>query len=240
MIYVGMSNQLDFLSSVRPLSSIQSAPATGLRSDHRLAANRRNALKSTGPRSRAGKYRSVLNLRSRSLLSEPLERELRARGEDPREFCCLQRDLAAIFHPHGVVISAALTMLARAWWRKARRIRQWVGTGSPQCRELDAEIEALLVVVVGQMRAHHEPWITRLTAVVGSPIGNPPEVRCQIEAQLRLFGGKPAAGRYRQERDGGGEKSQEEVEARLTRGMLEFLAEKVARSQQEAKQTRSG
>lgn len=157
---------------------------------------------------------------------------MRGRGEDLREFCRLQRDLMAIFHPHEPVVSAAVTMLARAWWQKARRIRQWVGAGSPQCSEIDAEIEALLVLVVSQMRAHHEPWITRLTDVIGSPIGHPPEVRSGIEAQLRLFGGKPAPRRYRQEPEpkARSEGFREELEVHLKQELQEILAERTAQA----------
>lgn len=130
MIYLLVSSQSDPISAVESPTSGQPLRSQALLSDHRVAANRRNALKSTGPRTFASKYRSALNLQSRSLVPEALERELRARGEDPREFCRLQRDLAAIFHPRDPAVSAAMTMLARAWWQKARRIRRWVGAGS--------------------------------------------------------------------------------------------------------------
>ena len=103
------------------------ATPTGRVSSRRLASNRRNALKSTGPRTKAGKYRSALNARKRDWCPETLERELRACGEDPREFCCLHRDLAAIFRPTDEVASTAVELLARTWWQKARRLRRgWV------------------------------------------------------------------------------------------------------------------
>lgn len=94
-------------------SSVQPTPALTLCrvSARRLAANRRNALKSTRPRSKAGKYRSALNVRRKGWCPEALERELLARGEDPREFCCLHRDLAAIFRPS----DAAASTPRRRW-----------------------------------------------------------------------------------------------------------------------------
>jgi len=64
----------------------------------RIAASR-NALKSTGRRTAAGKRRVALNTRSRDLIPEELERQLLARGEEPRDFRRLHRDLVAIFHP---------------------------------------------------------------------------------------------------------------------------------------------
>lgn len=158
---------------------------------------------------------------------------MRSRGEDPREFCRLQRDLAAIFHPHGPVASAAVTMLACAWWQKARRIRQWVGSGAAQCPELDARIEALLVLVVSELQASHQPWKRRLANAVGEPVGSPPEVRRQIESQLRLFGGKPPVPRYRPERqpEKKTDASEEALKAYLERELLQIMAERAARSE---------
>lgn len=170
-------------------AGMRSVKSRGL-SPRRLAANRRNAQKSTGPRTKAGKYRSALNFQKRSLMSEALERELRARGDDPREFCRLHRDLASIFHPNDEAIATAVTMLACAWWLKARRIRQSIGRGQPNCAEMDARIEALLVVVVTQIQSRHGHWKQQLAAVVGDLIGSPSEVRREIEAHLSLFGGK--------------------------------------------------
>jgi hypothetical protein len=159
----------------------------------RLRAQRANARLSTGPRTRAGKYRSALNGQVRRVIPEAMERDLRARGEDPREFCRLHRHLIAIFRPRHPEISAAVLLLASAWWQKARRIRQWVGAGLPQSAELDARIEALLVLISSEMRRRNRHWITALESVVDSPIGPPPEVRRQIEERLTLFGGKPMA-----------------------------------------------
>ncbi len=209
------------------------------RTSRRSAANRLNALKSTGPRTKAGKFRSALNLQSRRLVPEALERDLRARGEDPREFCRLQRDLVAIFHPYDATVSAAVTMLAGAWWQKARRIRQWVGAGVANCPELDARIEALLVLVISQMRAHHQHWMVWLAQAVGDPVGGPADVRRRIEDQLALFGAKPGVRRYRpngeSEAESGAESgsetgSKERLKAYLEKELREIMAGKAARS----------
>jgi hypothetical protein len=82
---------------------------THVASPARLAANRRNAQKSTGPRTAAGKRRVALNVQRRDpfaplrVSSDPgeLERQLLARGEDPRDLRRLLRDLIVIFHPEG-------------------------------------------------------------------------------------------------------------------------------------------
>jgi len=96
----------------------------------RIAANRRNALKSTGPFTLAGKRRVALNTTRFDLCSEEGERKLQARGEDPREFRRLSRDLIAIFQPHSEEAAACLERMAWAWWEKARRIRNWVAAGA--------------------------------------------------------------------------------------------------------------
>ena len=74
----------------------EGASSTSARPSLRTLANRRNALKSTGPRTRAGRRRSALTGRH-DLYPADLDRQLQARGEDPREFRRLYRDVAAIF-----------------------------------------------------------------------------------------------------------------------------------------------
>ncbi|HMD97651.1 MAG TPA: hypothetical protein VKM93_10025, partial [Terriglobia bacterium] len=92
-------------------------------SSARLAANRRNAQKSTGPKTKAGKRRVALNARRLGLAPPEIERQLQARGEDPRDFRRLHRDVAALFPPQDVTGEAAVRLLAMTWWEKARRIR---------------------------------------------------------------------------------------------------------------------
>ena len=65
----------------------------------RLAANRRNARKSTGPKTKAGKRRVALNARRLDFAPPEIEQQLRARGEDPRDFRRLHRDVADLFPP---------------------------------------------------------------------------------------------------------------------------------------------
>ncbi len=165
----------------------------------RLAANRRNALKSTGPRTAAGKRRAALNALSRNLCPQELERQLRARGEDPREFCRLYRDLIAIFQPREEPAGRAVEWLARTWWEKARRIRQWVAAGPARSQDLDARLEELLRFAVHVQRQRHEWWHHRLVAVLGRPLGSPAEVRRRIELRLFIFGARPGRRSYPRE-----------------------------------------
>ncbi len=122
-----------------------SSPNTpaGASSGRRILANRRNALKSTGPRSAAGKRRVALNARRRGLCSQELEQQFRAQGEDPREFRRLHRDLIAILHPGDGAAVEAVELMAHTWWEKARRIRNWVAAPTD---DLDARLERLLVL----------------------------------------------------------------------------------------------
>ena len=63
----------------------------------RLAANRRNAQKSTGPRTAAGKRRAALNSRRRGLVSPEIERQFEERVEDPQHLR-FQATMSDILH----------------------------------------------------------------------------------------------------------------------------------------------
>jgi hypothetical protein len=162
----------------------------------RLAANRRNAQKSTGPRTAAGKRRVALNPRKHDLISGELERQLVARGEDPREFRRLHRDLIAIFRPDEPAEFRVVLMMALVWWEKARRIRNWVSSGPARVDDFDKRLEDWLGFLVSIQRQRHEWWQHRLVAVLGRPLGGPADVRRKIEARLFLFGAKPGRRKY--------------------------------------------
>ena len=162
----------------------------------KIAANRRNALKSTGPRTAAGKRRAMLNAVTRDVCPEEFERELRARGEDPWEFCRLHRDLIAIFRPQDRADVLATQSLAQTWWEKARRTRQWIAAGSARTADLDACLERLLRLLIHAQRKRHEWWHHRLASVLGRPVGSPADVRSRIESRLFIFGAKPGRRKY--------------------------------------------
>lgn len=184
-------------------------------SPRRIAANRRNALKSTGPRTAAGKRRAALNRLRFKLCPAELERQLRARGEDPREFRELHRDLIALFQPADVAGVRVVELLAETWWEKARRIRQWVAAGQPRCYSLDARLEELLMLAINIQRQRHERWRIRLAEVLGWPVGSPAEARRRIELRLRLFGARRASRKY--PRQHSGPYSGDEIEAAVQR-----------------------
>ncbi len=96
----------------------------------RLAANRRNAQKSTGPRTAAGKRRAALNSQRRGLASPEIERQLQERGEDPDDFRRLHRDLVALFPPHVASDETAVRVMAETRSGKAGSLPRYCGTGT--------------------------------------------------------------------------------------------------------------
>lgn len=162
----------------------------------RLAANRRNAQKSTGPKTKAGKRRVALNARRRGFAPPEIERQLLARGESPRDFRCLHRDVAALFPAQDVIGETAVQLLAMTWWEKARRIRKWVAAGPAPTNDLDGKIEKLLVYLVSVQSQRHERWRVRLAEVLGPRPGGPAEVRRKIERRLLAFGATKASRTY--------------------------------------------
>jgi hypothetical protein len=163
----------------------------------RLAANRRNALKSTGPKTPAGKRRVSLNKgRDKELCSAEVERDLLARGESPRDFRRLHRDLIALFRPGDRLEKGGVQTLASVWWKKARRIRGWVGAGEPRCDDLDAQLDQLIRLLLLTQSAQHQWWKARISSVLGYGLRNPLEVRLRIERRLFAFGGRPGKRNY--------------------------------------------
>src|SRR5208282_4701268 len=147
----------------------------------RLAANRRNAQKSTGPRTAAGKRRAALNSQRRGLAPPEFERQLQERGENPQHFRGLYRDLVALFPPHEASDETAVRVLAERWWEKARRLRDCAGEGKPVTRDLDAKIDPLLLFLAGVLKKAEE----------GRGF-SPAEKRAPIFSMILLSGRGPA------------------------------------------------
>ncbi|MGO9273229.1 MAG: hypothetical protein ACLQOO_23835 [Terriglobia bacterium] len=161
-----------------------------------LTANRRNAQKSTGPRTAAGKCRAALNSKRRGLARPEIERQLQGRGENPHDFRGLHRDLVALFPPQEASDETAVRVLAETWWEKARRLRDWAGEGKPLTRDLDAKIDQLILFLVNKRMERHEKWHVRLTAVLGRGLAGPADTRCMIERRLFAFGATKFTRRY--------------------------------------------
>jgi hypothetical protein len=131
-----------------------------------------------------------------SLCSPALERDLQARGENPRDFRRLHRDLIAIFRPGERWEKGGVEALAFVWWKKARRIRGWVCAGEAQCGDLDAQLDELIRLLVLTQSSQHQWWKARLNSVLGYGLRAPEEIRLRIERRLFAFGGWPGKRRY--------------------------------------------
>jgi len=87
--------------------------------EKKTESNRKNAQKSTGPRSAAGKAIVSQNARTHGLLSGSLI----VKGESEEEFSELLRLLSEDFQPVGLVEHALVERIAIALWRQRRLVR---------------------------------------------------------------------------------------------------------------------
>ena len=85
-------------------------------SDRKIAANRRNAQRSTGPRSPAGKTAVALNRLSHGLYAATLILP----GEDPEQYQQLHDQYQAYYQPRDIVEQELVDQLAAAKWRMFR------------------------------------------------------------------------------------------------------------------------
>lgn len=184
-------------SPERPAVSAAPVAGGGKRTSAlKIAANRRNAIKSTGPKTLAGKRRAALNTRRRGLIPEAVERQLLARGENLEDFRRLHRDLIAIFRPKDGWEKGGVEALAFLWWKKARRIRGWIGAGQARCQDLDGQIDELIRLLLLTQKAQRQWWKARISSVLGYGMRGPQDVRLRIESRLFVFGGRPGKRSY--------------------------------------------
>lgn len=103
------------------MTVVRSSPAstTVLLSPRRLAANRSNALLSTGPRSLEGKARSSQN----SLMHGLLSGAVLIRGEDPDEFAVFRAGFQADLVPVGATEEFLADQVVASAWRLRRLLQ---------------------------------------------------------------------------------------------------------------------
>ncbi len=93
-------------------------------SPKQIAANRRNALTSTGPRSAKGKQRVGLNAFKHGLYAASDARSQKAvmtqLGEDPREYERLYEALMEAWQPENAMQAMLVKDLADLYWQKGR------------------------------------------------------------------------------------------------------------------------
>jgi hypothetical protein len=87
-----------------------------MNSNKRLLANQQNALRSTGPRTAAGKARAALNATKHGAYSKALLID----GENPQDLNLLYLDLLAQYHPANVIERCLVDQIATTLWRLRR------------------------------------------------------------------------------------------------------------------------
>jgi hypothetical protein len=157
-----------------------------------FTASGSRAARSGGPRTAAGKRRASLNSLKNGLCPPWVTRDLRARGEDVARFAGLHRELIAWLRPESARTRVMVESLAEAWWEKLRRVRSWVGAGTPDTTEADRRIDDLLQRFVGGWSLPHRKWRSTLDSNFGRRLAGPAALRRALEALLPSLGGKPA------------------------------------------------
>jgi hypothetical protein len=92
-------------------------------STRKVEANRRNALRSTGPRTEWGKRTVARNAIKHGFLAREVVITAGDGEESLEEFCDLVGLLSEYYEPVGVVEDLLVQNVATSWWRKARVIR---------------------------------------------------------------------------------------------------------------------
>lgn len=105
----------------------------------RLAANRRNARRSTGPRTPEGKARVAGNSLKHGLYASPQRKSLQALGESAREFEALRRGLEEEWQPSTWTEGRLVMNLAGLLWRleRARRAQEGVVARGVELLEIE-------------------------------------------------------------------------------------------------------
>ena len=116
-------------------------------SERKLAANRANAQRSTGPKTPDGKRKSSRNAMKHALLSSQVVLE----NEDRQELDFLRRDLAAQLSPVGALEELLVDRIAEGFWRLCRAARVERALMEDRYRERmeGADQESKLVTLMG-------------------------------------------------------------------------------------------
>lgn len=154
-----------------------------------LAANRRNAKKSTGPRTPEGKRRAALNSLKKSLCPHWRALLIPLKGQNPRDYKGLHRDLIAMLEPDNSFFRALVRDLVESWWEKLCWLRgEILGPTGPAMRDkFDLEIESRLTRYLTALSLHKRKWNAWLVCALGAPISSPAMLRERMEVRLAAF-----------------------------------------------------
>jgi hypothetical protein len=138
-----------------------------------LAANRRNSLKSTGPRTRPGKRRASLNSLKYGAYARPdtqWREAMEKLGEDPGAYERLRQELMAAWHPSNSIEGMLVGDLADLYWIKRRT------------RLTRAELQFRAILVAG-----HEQELLPVTQRWSLTLSQDAALDRQIEAKIKLL-----------------------------------------------------
>lgn len=96
-------------------------------SPKKIASNRRNAKRSTGPKSQRGKQVVKRNALKHGLLSQDVVIQTGDGKEDPAEFNALTTQLGAQFQPEGILEEMLVERIAVCYWRLRRALKCEIG-----------------------------------------------------------------------------------------------------------------
>jgi hypothetical protein len=118
-----MSEQEPLIDNPSARPSAESPSRKTPASERRIQANRRNALRSTGPKTERGKSIVARNAIKHGVLAREVVITAGDGKEDLGEFHDLVERLCEQYEPVGVVEESLVQSIATSWWRKARVIR---------------------------------------------------------------------------------------------------------------------
>ncbi len=174
------------------LASGDAAPVVRVRkppSFLQLQAQRRNVLRSTGPRTSDGKRRAALNSTKWHSCSKVEQMIMALEGRNPFEYRRLHRQLIYWFAPWDTYSRRLVANLAEVWWEKLgaprakrARKRRYVSTeggaqdgrlANPQSsRRLDRRLENSLGILIGALASHSRKWKYLLGTRLQKPLQN--------------------------------------------------------------------
>jgi hypothetical protein len=108
----------------------------------KLAANRANAQRSTGPSTPEGKSRGSRNSLKHGCYAEASRETMLALGEDPEEFAQLHEELMEAYPPPDAIARGLIEDLAKLYWRQRRWQRASDGLLRAERKHWELEQEA--------------------------------------------------------------------------------------------------
>lgn len=161
----------------------------GFLTPQEIEARRRNAKKSTGPRTAAGKQRSALNSLKRGLIPPWMEAKMVVQGDDPRDFRRLHRDLISALDARDADLRHLLAALTALWWEKLLllQMRPFGPLEGFAIRKVDEMIEAKLDSLAYALSFRSRKWRHRLRKMLGGEIASLRALRVGIEKKLPGF-----------------------------------------------------